>query len=89
MVRISFTPVDWGHTSLEDFLFEANDHYRERNGEDLNSEQLEWMQLIYEEYANDTGEVDWTHSMDNEAWYYYMSEVLGLDDETIERYTQD
>jgi len=84
-----FRRIDWQYTSQEDFIFEANDHYREQHGEDMNDDQLEWMQLIYEEYADDNGDVDWTKSRDNEAWYYYMSEVLGLDDETIDRYSED
>ena len=83
-----FRRVEWEHTSLEDFIFESNDWYRERHGEDMNDDQIEWMQLIYEEYADENGDIDWTHDRDNEAWYYYMSEVLGLDDETIDRYSE-
>jgi hypothetical protein len=47
------------------------------------------MQIIYEEYADENGDVEWAHERSNEAWYYYMSEVLGLDDETIDRYSED
>ena len=54
----------------------------------MSNDQIEWMQLIYQEYADEHGDVDWEKSMDNDAWYLYMSEVLGLDDETIERYTE-
>jgi hypothetical protein len=84
-----FRRIDWQVTSQEDFIFEANDWYRDRWGKDFNNDQIEWMQLIYEEYADSNGEVDFTHSADNEPWYYYMSEVLGLDDETIDRYSDD
>jgi len=83
-----FRRVEWQHRSLEDFIFESNDHYRERHGDDMSNDQIEWMQLIYEEYADEFGEIDWTKSMDNDAWYLYMSEVLGLDDETIGRYSE-
>jgi len=83
-----FRRAEWEHTSLEDFLFEANDHYLDRYGEDMTDDQLEWMQIIYEEYADENGDVDWRHDRNNEAWYYYMSEVLGLDDETIDRYSE-
>jgi hypothetical protein len=86
---ISFTRVDWQHTSQEDFIFEANDWYRERWGRDFNDDQIEWMQLIYEEYADQDGDVDWTDKTHDSAWYYYMSEVLGYDDETIDRYSED
>lgn len=88
MSPVTFTRVDWGVTSEEDFIMEANDHYRDRHGEDMSNDQIEWMQLIYQEYADEHGDVDWEKSMDNDAWYLYMSEVLGLDDETIERYTE-
>jgi hypothetical protein len=86
---VSFRRVEWEHTSLEDFIFESNDWYRQHKGEDLNNDQIEWLQIIYEEYSDENGDIDWTHSMDNEPWYYYMSEVLGLDDETIDRYSED
>jgi hypothetical protein len=86
---ISFRRVDWQYTSQEDFIFESNDRYRDRTGEDMTNEQIEWMQLIYEDYADQYGDIDWTKSMDNDPWYLYMSEVLGLDDETIERYSED
>ncbi len=84
-----FTRVDWQVTSEEDFIFQSNEHYRERYGGDLNNDQIEWLQIIYQEYADDNGEVDFTHNKDNEPWYYYMSEVLGLDDDTIDRYSED
>jgi hypothetical protein len=84
-----FRRVDWQYTNQEDFVFEANDYYRSRYGEDMNNDQLEWMQIIYEEYADENGDVEWAHERSNEAWYYYMSEVLGLDDETIDRYSED
>jgi hypothetical protein len=86
---ISFTRVDWQYTSQEDFIMEANDWYNERWGRDFNNEQIEWMQLIYEEYADQNGDVDWTDKTHDSAWYYYMSEVLGYDDETIDRYFED
>jgi len=85
---VTFTRVDWGVTSEEDFIMEANDHYRDRHGEDMSNDQIEWMQLIYQEYADEHGDVDWTKDKDNDAWYLYMSEVLGLDDETIDRYSE-
>lgn len=84
-----FRHIDWQHTSEEDFVFEANDWYLDHWGKDMNNDQIEWMQLIYENYADSNGDVDWTRSMDNEPWYYYMSEVLGYDDETIDRYSED
>ena len=84
-----FRRVDWEVQSEEDFIFNGNDWYRDRFGRDFNDDQIEWMQLIYQEYSDDQGEIDWTKSMDNDAWYLYMSEVLGLDDETINRYSED
>lgn len=84
-----FTRVAWEKTSQEDFIFQSNEHYRERYGDDLNNDQIEWLQIIYEEYADENGDIDWTHDKDNEAWYYYMSEVLGLDDDTIDKYSED
>jgi hypothetical protein len=85
---ITIRRINWQVTSQEDFIFQANDWYRDRWGRDFNDDQIEWMQLIYEEYSDDNGDIDWTHDRDNEAWYYYMSEVLGLDDETIDRYSE-
>lgn len=82
-----FTRVAW-RISEEDFIYESNDWYRERHGQDLNNDQVEWLQIIYQEYADEHGAIDWTHSRDNEPWYYYMSEVLGLDDDTIDRYSE-
>lgn len=84
---VSFRRVDWEGDSLEDFIFNGNEWYRARYGEDFNNEQIEWMQLIYEEYAVD-GEIDWTHSADNDAWYIYCTEVLGWNDDKVDRYSE-
>jgi len=84
---VIFRKVDWEGNSLEDFIFNGNEWYKERYGEDFNNNQIEWMQLIYEEYAVN-GEIDWTHDKDNDAWYIYCTEVLGWDDDKIDRYSE-
>ena len=71
---------------FEEWLFDQNEEHYIQTGHDFNDDQIEWMQVIYEEY-NEDGYVDWEdHEMHDSAWYYYMSEIIGLDDETIERY---
>jgi hypothetical protein len=84
---VTFRRVEWEGETLDEFVLNGNEHYRERYGEDMNNDQLDWMQLIYEEY-NVNGEIDWTHSSDNDAWYIYCTEVLGWDDDKVDRYSE-
>jgi len=71
---------------FEEWLFDQNEEHYIQSGRDFTDDQIEWMQVIWDEY-NEGGYVDWEHhEMHDSAWYYYMSEIIGLDDETIERY---
>jgi hypothetical protein len=83
--RISASEFE-GET-FDDWLKEENDYYRAREGKDFNDDQIEWMRLIWEEY-NDDGEINWDKNHYG-AWWYYMTEVLGYDEETVERYVED
>lgn len=83
-----FTRVEWQARTQEDFIYESNDRYEAMYGRELDNDQIEWLQIIWEEYADQDGEINWERTHDG-AWYYYMSEVLGLDDDTIDRYSED
>jgi len=74
---------------FEDWLFDANESYYHHYGLEFNDEQIEWMQIIYEEYADDHGEIDWDNHTHDSAWYYYLTEVMGYDEDVIDRYTED
>jgi len=69
-----------------DWLIDQNEEHYIQSGKEFTDDEIEWMEIIYEEYS-DNGFVDWEdHEMHDSAWYYYMHEIVGLDDETIERY---
>ena len=72
---------------FEGWLYDQNEERYIQTGHDFTDDEIEWMQVIYEEYADQDGFVDWEdHDMHDSAWYYYMSEIVGLSDEDIERY---
>jgi hypothetical protein len=71
----------------DEWVLDQNDFHYHHYGQDYGDEQLDWLGVIYDEYADDEGNVDFSeHTMGDGAWYYLMSEVYGLDDDTIERY---
>jgi hypothetical protein len=75
---------------FDDFLEDAEDWYAaHHNGEDFDEEQIEWMQIIYEEYADENGEIDWSDHSHDSAWYYYLTEVLDIDADQVDSYTED
>jgi hypothetical protein len=75
---------------FEDFLFDANERYAHyHDGREFDENQVEWMQAIYEEYADEDGFIDWSNKSYDSAWYMYLSEVLDVDEEDIERYMNE
>lgn len=71
---------------FEDFLFDANEEHYIQTGRDFDDNEIEWMEAIYLEYADEDGFIDWEDHDEDSAWWVYMSEIVGLDDEEIERY---
>lgn len=71
---------------FEDWLVSQNDEYYIQTGNELDNEQIEWMEAIYEEYADEDGYIDWEDHDPDSAWWIYMEEVIGLDYEDVEKY---
>jgi hypothetical protein len=71
---------------FENWLFDQNEEHYIQTGRDFNDNEIEWMEAIYNEYADDEGFVDWTDHDEDSAWWIYMSEIVGLDDDQIEQY---
>lgn len=70
-----------------DWVFEQNEIHYHHYHRDYDDRELDAMVDIWNNYHDEFGEIDWhDHTMYDSAWYYFMSEVMGLDDETIERY---
>ena len=73
----------------DDWILEENEKHFHHYGEDFNDEQLDWLGFIWDEYADEFGDIDWNRSGEHDtAWYILMSEVYGYDDETIDRYSE-
>jgi len=52
---------------------------------EMNDDQFEWLEAIWDEY-NDEGYIDWDDKSADSAWYMYVTEVLGYEHEEIEKY---
>jgi hypothetical protein len=74
---------------FDDFLDDVADYYMAHHHEELSEEQVQWLEIIYEEYAQDDGSIDWDDHSHDSAWYYYLTEVLGIDESDVDRYTSD
>lgn len=72
----------------DDWISDQIDNHWHHYHDDFSDEQLSWLEYIWDVYADDEGYVDWDRSGDHDtAWYILMSEVYGLDDDTIDRYS--
>jgi hypothetical protein len=70
------------YEEFSDRTYERFEHYY---GDFPDNQQDQWLEAIWEEYNVD-GYIDWDdHSYDS-AWYMYMSEVLGYEDDDLEKY---
>ena len=69
----------------QEFSDTAYEYFEHHYGDYPNENQDEWIKAIWDEY-NDDGKIDWNDHDYDSAWYMWMSEVLGYDDDTIEKY---
>jgi len=76
--------VDTYYGDFQEFSDSAYDYFDHHYGHYPNSDQDEWLQLIWETFQ-ENGWIDWEKTRDG-AWWFWMTEVLGFDPELIENY---
>jgi hypothetical protein len=74
--------------NFDDFLDDVADYYVAHHGEELSEEQEQWLEIIYEEYKQEDGSIDWEDHSRDSAWYYYLTEVLDIDEDVVDKYVE-
>lgn len=74
--------------NFDDFVDGVADSYSAHHHQEFDEEQIEWLRIIYDEYKDEDGEIDWSEHTHDSAWYYYLTEVLDIDPADLDKYME-